>query len=520
MLVLLWTTLFGCETDPLAPTCLEAERIRVFFDADEDGFGIPGTERTICPTEFGAPAGFSTNDDDCNDAAASINPQALEECDGRDNDCDGVADEGLRVVIFYLDSDGDGFGSRDLSLTTESCAPPVGYVENRQDCDDSDAGINPEATEVCDERDNDCNLLIDDDDPFRDEASAPRWYEDADQDGFGNDDQSLAIVQCDQPGPTYTLDASDCDDTRITINPDADEICNRIDDDCDNLIDDSDPDIDPDTQARYWPDDDLDGTGDSEATFRLACFQPWFFVPNNSDCDDDEPLLRDEATGIWWVDSDKDGFGTGERSMPSCDPPSDDHVLVAKGEDCNDDMAPFVNPNGREICDAPGMPLDNDCDGLVDTEDDSLDFSTTDPYWADTDNDTYGDPNAEERFCEPPAGFVANDLDCDDDDEDISPDATEVCDTIDNDCDGDIDDDDVGVGGVDLTGAPTFYADVDMDGAGDPNVTTRACVEPDGFVSTNDDCDDTNANRFPGNPEICGNAIDEDCDLVAQTCFQ
>ncbi|MEO0605998.1 MAG: putative metal-binding motif-containing protein, partial [Myxococcota bacterium] len=437
MLVLLWTALFGCEPDPNAPQCLEAERIQVFFDADKDGFGIPGTQRSICPTETGAPEGFSTNDDDCNDAVAAINPGALEECDGRDNDCDDQSDEGLRVVLFYLDSDADGFGSPDLSLTIESCAPPVGYVENRQDCDDSDAGINPQALEICDNRDNDCNLLIDDDDPFRDVASAPRWFPDVDRDGYGTDDDSLVTIQCVPPNNIATQIQGDCNDERADISPDAQETCNRIDDDCDNLIDDSDPDIPVEELVRYWADDDLDGFGDP-AVSTLTCFQPWFFVDNDLDCDDDEPLLTDESSGLWWFDNDNDRFGAGMIEGPSCTSPGPGYELVAKGEDCND-AEPFDNPDATERCD-PGTPADNDCDGLVDTQDDSLDLSTTTEFWEDDDEDGFGNPLVSTQACTRPLGFTDNFDDCNDADKEIFPDANEVCDTIDNDCDDLIDD--------------------------------------------------------------------------------
>ncbi|MEN0063591.1 MAG: putative metal-binding motif-containing protein [Myxococcota bacterium] len=561
MFALLWTALLGCgNADDNQPTCLETDRIRVWFDADRDGFGTPGTERTICPTERGAPEGFATNDDDCNDAVASVNPGALEECDGRDNDCDDVADEGLRIVLFFLDADGDGFGSPDLSLTIESCAPPLGFVENRQDCNDDDAAINPLALEICDNRDNDCNLLIDDDDPFLDLEQAPRWYEDVDLDGFGNEDEDRVVIQCTPPDSNFTNDNQDCDDTRPEISPNAAEVCNRIDDDCDDLIDDSDPDIDPNEQVLFYADDDLDGAGDPNVT-QLACFQPWFFVDNDIDCDDDEPLLTVPAP--WWVDGDSDGFGAGDQSEPLCVRPTSDHVLVARGEDC-DDTNIFNNPDATEICDGL-VGVDNDCDGLIDTDDPSLDDSTTFQFWADIDQDGFGDPLVSEFACSASMGFIDNFDDCDDGDRDVFPGSIEVCDGIDNNCDALIDDLDPN---VDLTGAPTFWADADNDGYGDLNTPFQACLQPDGFVDNSVDCDDTDdsqlvdgtwlfdldgdgvgegvestevqctapfanyvpsfngvdcapgdPDRFPGNEEICNNGIDEDCVNGDLPCF-
>ena len=84
--------------------------------------------------------------------------------------------------------------------------------------------------------------------------------------------------------------------------------------------------------------------------------------------------------------------------------------------------------------------------------------------------------------------FCYNNSDCDDTDAAVHPNATEVCDGIDNDCDGQVDEG--------LTN--TFFADTDGDGFGDPNNTTNACTPPNGYVTNNSDCDDNDASSFPG----------------------
>ena len=86
-------------------------------------------------------------DVDCNDNNDTINPGATEVCgDGIDNNCDGETDEGCEVIC--NDDDHDAFFAQDGCGT-------------QADCNDSDATINPEAKEICDGVDNNCNNLID-----------------------------------------------------------------------------------------------------------------------------------------------------------------------------------------------------------------------------------------------------------------------------------------------------------------------------------------------------------------------
>ena len=108
-----------------------------------------------------APEGYVDNEQDCNDESNSIHPNATEECDEIDNNCDGQADEGLGDFV-YRDADGDGFG--DPADTMAGCELMEGYVANAQDCDDTNAALSPASDEVCDGIDNNCNELIDNDD--------------------------------------------------------------------------------------------------------------------------------------------------------------------------------------------------------------------------------------------------------------------------------------------------------------------------------------------------------------------
>jgi hypothetical protein len=106
----------------------------------------------------GGGGGGDPGSDDCSDGDASVYPGAVEVCDGVDNDCDDEVDEGVTSTYWY-DGDGDGYG--DPLLTEQLCEALSGWVPNGDDCDDTDAAINPAAVEACDEVDDDCDGVVD-----------------------------------------------------------------------------------------------------------------------------------------------------------------------------------------------------------------------------------------------------------------------------------------------------------------------------------------------------------------------
>ena len=204
-----------------------------YADDDGDGYGDTGTTAAACT----APSGYVAAAGDCDDAEADANPGEVEVCDEIDNDCDGVVDtDATDRQIFYADADGDGYGDPDADEA--ACAEPSGYVEDDGDCDDGDAAISPDADEVCDDVDNDCDGDIDDADSSLDTGTGLTWYADADGDGFG--DPGVVQDACEVPSG-YVADDTDCDDGNADANPDGEEICSGADADCDGVVDDLGP---------------------------------------------------------------------------------------------------------------------------------------------------------------------------------------------------------------------------------------------------------------------------------------
>ena len=208
-----------------------------YGDGDEDGYGAESDVVIACDAPDGYVAA-SPDDYDCDDTEAAANPGEAEVCDGIDNDCDGTVDgdEALDVATFYADADGDGYG--DPGAPETACELPLEHVEDDTDCDDSDADVNPTATEICDGVDNDCNGYIDGADPGINPADLTAWYLDDDGDGYGDFD-GVPELDCEAPGPEYVGDNTDCDDADLAVNPGVVELCDGVDTDCDGTVNDA-----------------------------------------------------------------------------------------------------------------------------------------------------------------------------------------------------------------------------------------------------------------------------------------
>jgi hypothetical protein len=465
------------------------------IDADGDGHGDAAAMILSCEQ----PASTVESADDCDDRDAEVSPSAEDVCDSLDNNCNGDIDEDAPLSTWHADTDGDGHG--DPASAIEACAQPMGTVEDSEDCDDTDAAVNPAAEDVCDGLDNNCNGDIDED------AAVATWNVDADGDGYG--DREDVIEACAQPEGTVD-NGEDCDDNDGLVSPAGAEVCDGVDNNCDALIDEG-------LLSYAYADVDGDGYGDAADAVE-GCEPVDGYVTDDTDCDDSLSSVNpgteevcdeldnncndeiDEGVTIeLWVDADGDGHGDAGMVAEVC---AMTEGLVDTDDDCDDNDA-AVSPSAEEVCDE----RDNDCDGDIDEDD----ASNTTTYYADADNDKYGDAGSTRDTCDRPIGYRTNSLDCDDDDDGINPGAAEVCDDIDNDCNSLIDDS--------PTDGTTYYADTDDDGYGDSGNTLEACTRPSGYRTNSLDRDDTDDNCIFGanadQADSDANGIGDTCDIDA-----
>ncbi|MCB9674809.1 MAG: hypothetical protein H6737_06805 [Alphaproteobacteria bacterium] len=481
-----------------------------WIDLDGDGFGNPAQGITACSH----PPTYVTNSGDCNDAQPLAWTDKEEVCDGVDNDCSGNADgaDATGASAWYPDLDNDNFGA---GVAVVQCNQPAGHRANSTDCDDSDNSVNPGAPEQCDDVDHNCNGITDDG------VANQLWYLDADQDGYG--ETATTAFDCLRP-VGYAGLPGDCNDADSAVNPGVVEFCDGVDDNCEGSEDDA---VD---KLPFFPDGDGDGWG-LVGTIELACEPPPNAAERVGDCDDATASVNPDATEIcdgfdndcdglvdvfavdsvlYYQDGDGDGFGAPDVVDAYC--PGDQPVgWVANNTDC-DDGEPLAFGGAVEVCDG----IDNDCDGLTDSEDDPV---TGDAQWIpDLDGDGYGDANATPVFaCDPPADHVQNTDDCDDTEPAAWTGAPEVCDGVDNDCSGAADAEDPNVDPDDVS---TWFPDGDGDGFGDAqHEGILACSAPEGAVQDATDCDDRDAEVNTDAEEVCGDNVDNDCDgTVDEDC--
>ncbi|MFH1469822.1 MAG: MopE-related protein [Pseudomonadota bacterium] len=490
-----------------------------YRDLDADGYGDDADVLVDCTR----PTGYTAIPGDCADSNASINPGAVEQCNGLDDNCDGTVDEGYHTVPFYRDADGDGYGDDAEPYPDLVCSSATlsGYSTLGGDCDDTQPDINPGEPELCDDTDHDCDGTIDNGLVY---PYGTVFYLDIDGDGYG----SASTTGC-AAWTGWILVGGDCDDADPAIHPGATEVCDAtpVDNDCDG---DADPVGASGCVVRYQ-DADGDGYGTDAGTSACVCASNpgAYTATDTADCDDGVWAINpgaDEACDAGATDEDCDGdaetedalgcslyyddtdgdnyYATGAASRCLCAEDGDYRGHISG--DCDESDA-AINPGVAELCDG----LDNDCDGLTDDDDGSV--SGGDTWYRDADGDGYGLATVTLVRCAQPTGYVADSTDCDDSSAAIHPGAAELCDgaNTDEDCDGVADDADSSA-----TGQSTWYRDTDSDGYGVPGTTTAACDRPTGYAAASTDCDDGDASIHPGATEICdASDTDEDCDGVA-----
>ncbi len=475
-----------------------------FKDADNDHFGVTSDAKCLCaPNEVYR----ATQGGDCDDSDPGVYPGATETCNGSDDDCDGQTDEedAQGCETYFKNSDGDGYG---VTGDTRCLCGPLGQytVQQGGDCDDSDPGVYPGASETCNGSDDDCDGQTDEEDAS---GCSPHYF-DGDGDGWGQDGNTKCL--CAPAGKHTATKGQDCNDGDAAVNPGQLEKCgNSKDDNCNGQTDEENAQ----GCQTYYQDNDQDGYGSSSS--KCLCGPSGTFTASQpGDCNDSDAAVRPSATEVcgngkddncngsqnddgaigcqtFLLDNDQDGYGVTGQTKCLCF--GADKYTATQGGDCND-SDPAVRPNATEVC---GNGKDDDCDGNQ-NEQDAQDCTS---YYYDNDSDTWGVFQTQ-CWCQPTGKYSATKtLDCDDGNPAVNPGVTEKCNGLDDNCNGSTDE-------PGAQGCLVYYYDGDHDTWGTSQSQCLCAPSPPYTATRSGDCNDADPQVFPGATEVC-NGRDDNC---------
>ncbi len=227
------------HVQPLFADCV------VFIDRDGDGFG---SEKAVLDYDCSgsAPVGYSKKGGDCNDSNRYVHPKADEVCNGVDDNCDGTTDpeNSKDCNRYYKDLDYDGFGTDEYKCLCVS----EGHFRalERGDCNDNNPKVHPETREICNDIDDNCNGEIDEGENITD---CRPFYRDSDNDGFGTGDDSKCL--CKPLGIFRAEKTGDCNDNNPEIYPGAYEHFDRLDNNCNGIIDENPAHLPPPPPRKH-----------------------------------------------------------------------------------------------------------------------------------------------------------------------------------------------------------------------------------------------------------------------------
>ncbi|MBP5435559.1 putative metal-binding motif-containing protein [bacterium] len=223
-----------------------AAECQFFVDRDGDGYGSKA-ESLGYECSDPAPVGYSKRGGDCDDRNRYVNPGASEVCNGIDDNCDGIVDppETQDCNWYYRDDDGDSFGVADHKRCL--CISERGFSALEYgDCDDKNARVFPGAREVCNELDDNCNGEVDEGENVK--GCVP-YYRDEDGDGYGAGSESRCL--CKPDSIFRATKSGDCNDSNPEVYPGAYEYFDRMDNNCNGLVDEAPVGIPPKVRPKF-----------------------------------------------------------------------------------------------------------------------------------------------------------------------------------------------------------------------------------------------------------------------------